>query len=60
MDKTTTITIISDLNSNCPSHETEITSTPTRPVDIVVITTKDLEDRNNNCLMEGWWKIKVN
>ena len=38
----------------------EVTSTPARPVDNVVITTKGLRDRNNNCLMEGWWKIKVN
>ena len=34
------------LNSNCPSQETEVTSTPTRPVDNVVITTKGLQDRN--------------
>jgi hypothetical protein len=33
---------------NCPSQETEITSTPTRPVDNVVIATKRLQDRNNN------------
>ena len=26
----------------------------------VVITTKGLQDRNNNYLMEGRWKIKVN
>ena len=38
---------------------TEVTSTPTRPVDNVV-TTKGLQDRNNNCLMEGRWKIEVN
>ena len=31
---------------NCPSQETEVTSTPTRPVDNVVITTKGLQDRN--------------
>jgi hypothetical protein len=35
-------------------------STPTRPVDNVVITTKGLQDRNNNYLMEGRRKIKVN
>ena len=29
-----------------PSQETEVTSTPTRPVDNVVITTKGLQDRN--------------
>ena len=38
----------------------EVTSTPTRPVDNVVITMKDLQDRNNNYLMQGRWKIKVN
>jgi len=48
--KKITITIISDLNSNCPSQETEVTSTPTRPVDNVVITTKGLHDRNINIL----------
>ena len=31
---------------NCPSQETEVTSTPTRPADNVVITTKGLQDRN--------------
>ena len=31
---------------NCSSQETEVTSTPTRPVDNVVITTKGLQDRN--------------
>ena len=31
---------------NCPRQETEVTSTPTRPVDNVVITTKGLQDRN--------------
>ena len=31
---------------NCPSQETEVTSTPTIPVDNVVITTKGLQDRN--------------
>ena len=38
----------------------EGTSTPTRPVENVVLTTKGLQDRNNNFLMEGRWKIKVN
>ena len=33
---------------NCPSQETEVTSTPTRPVDNVVIATKGLQDRNIN------------
>ena len=35
---------------NCPSQETEVTSTPTRPVDNVVITTKGLQDRKINIL----------
>ena len=35
---------------NCPSQETEVTSTPTRRVDNVVITTKGLQDRNINIL----------
>ena len=35
-----------ELTVNCPSQETEVTSTPTRPVDNVVITTKGLQDRN--------------
>ena len=56
--------IYGNINSNeynCPSQETEVTSTPTRPVDNVVITTKGLQDRYyNNCLMERRWKIKVN
>ena len=30
--------------------ETEVTSTPTRPVDNVVIATKGLQDRNINIL----------
>ena len=42
-----TITIISDLNSvKCPIQETKVTSTPTRPVENVVLTTKGLQDRN--------------
>ena len=40
--------------------DVEVTSTPKRLVDNVVITTKGLQDRNNNCLMERRWKIKVN
>ena len=32
---------------SCPNQETEVTSTPTRPVDNVVITAKGLQDRNN-------------
>ena len=31
---------------NCPSQETEGTSTPTRTVENVVLTTKGLQDRN--------------
>ena len=38
------------VQQNCPSQETEVTSTPTRPVDNVVITTKGLQDRNINIL----------
>ena len=33
---------------NCSSQETEVTSTPTRPVDNVVVATKGLQDRNTN------------
>ena len=35
-----------------PSQETEVTSTPTRPVDNVVVTTKGLQDRKN-LLLDG-------
>ena len=49
------------LNFSQSFHQTvEVTSTLTRSVDNVVITTKDLQDRNNNCLMERRWKIKAN
>ena len=49
--KKPTITVISDLNSvNCPCQETEVTSTPTKPVENVVITTKGLQDRNIHIL----------
>ena len=34
---------------NCPSQETEVSSTPTRPVENVVSTTKGLQDKNKNC-----------
>ena len=37
---------------NCPSQETEVTSTPTRPVENVVITMKGLQDRND-LLLDG-------
>ena len=50
--------ITSSLTVNCPSQETEVTSTPTRPVDNIVTTTKGLQNRNN-CLMERRWKIEV-
>jgi hypothetical protein len=40
------------LTVNCPSQGTEVTSTPTRPVENVVITTKGLQDRNN-LLLDG-------
>ena len=40
----------SQLTVNCPSQETEVTSTPTRPVDNVVIATKGLQDRSINIL----------
>ena len=35
---------------NCPSQEAEVTLTPTRPVDNVVIETKGLQNRNINLL----------
>ena len=35
---------------NCPSQETEVTSTTTRPVDNVVVITKGLQDRNIHIL----------
>ena len=35
---------------NCPSQETEETSTPTRPVENVVITTKGLQEINTQML----------
>ena len=33
-----------------PSQETEVTATPSRPVDNVVIATKGLQDRNTNII----------
>ena len=42
---------------NCPSQETEVTSTPTRPVDNVVITTRGLHDRNLN-ILDGIWYME--
>jgi len=35
---------------NYPSQETEVTSTPTRPVENVVLTTKGLQERNTQML----------
>ena len=55
--------ILTEIFPSAHKHEeteVRVTSTPTRPVDNVVITTKGLQDRNNNSLMEGRWKIKVN
>ena len=47
----------------CQSQETEVTSTPTRPVENVLITTKGLQDRNNLLLdkrtVENKGKLKV-
>ena len=40
---------LEEADINCPSQETEVTSTPIRPVENVVITTKDPQERNNNC-----------
>ena len=37
---------------NCPSQETEVTSTPTRSIENVVITKKGLQDKNN-LLLDG-------
>ena len=49
--------IISDLNSNCPSQETEETSTPTRPVENVALTTKGLQEKKNNIDWDDGGKI---
>ena len=38
-----------ELELTYPSQETEVTSTPTRSAENVVLTTKGLQDRNNNC-----------
>ena len=46
------VTIINDLNSKCQLPKPGVTSTPTRPVENVVITTKGLQDRNN-LLLDG-------
>ena len=43
----------------CILNDAEVTSTSTRPVGNVVITTKGLQDRNN-LVLDGRWKIKVN
>ena len=39
-----------EVSSNCPSQETEETSTPIRPIENVVVTTKDLQERNAQLL----------
>ena len=44
--------MISTPTLNFPIQETEETSTPTRPVENVVITMKGLQDRNN-LLLDG-------
>ena len=36
---------------NCPSQETEVTSTPTRPVENVVITTKGLQENKGKLIL---------
>ena len=41
---------LSSTVDSCPSQETEVTSTPTRPVDNVVIATKGLQDRNTKII----------
>ena len=38
------------IENKITSQETEVTSTPTRPVENVVITTKGLQDRNIHIL----------
>ena len=43
-----------------PGQETEVTSTPTRPVDNVVIATKGLQDRNTNIIAGRTVEINVN
>jgi hypothetical protein len=45
---------------NCPSQETEVTSTPTRLVENVDITTKDLQDTKNLLLDGRTMENKVN
>ena len=47
-------------NKECLKHKLTPTYAKIKIVDNVVITTKGLQDRNNNCLMERRWKIKVN
>ena len=48
--KVTSISWLGQLTVNCPSQETEVTSTPTGPVDNVVLTTKYLQDKNTQLL----------
>ena len=40
-----------------PSQETEETSTPTRPVENVVLTTKGLQERNTTVVWDDGGKI---
>ena len=50
--------ILKDIIYKC--QETEVSSTPTTPVDNVVITTKGLQDRNINILDGTRVEKKVN
>ena len=45
---------------NCPSQETEVTSTPKRPVNNVFITTKGLQDRGQETEVTSTPKRPVN
>jgi hypothetical protein len=44
---------------HAPSQETEVTSTPTRPLENVVLTTKALQERNIQMLDGTREEIKV-
>ena len=44
--------LVDEVTVNCPSQETEVTSTSTRPFENVFITTKGLHDRNIHILDE--------
>ena len=43
--------------ANYPSQETEETSTPTWPVENVILMTKGLQERKTQCWMGRRWKI---